>query len=225
MTFLEICQRLRLEAGISGSGPITVINQVGELEKVVKWVLAAYESVQNEYATWKFLQTSFSFPTIIGTQAYTPASVSLDELATWKFDREDDLTIYSSVSDEQYLTYVPWDDFQGAYMFGSARTESERPSVVTIKPDNSMLLWPIPNEIYTVTGEHFKKAQVMTENIDTPIIPSQHHMIIVWRALMYYGAFAAATEKYTHGQNEYQKILRKMENTLLPDLLYGEPLV
>jgi hypothetical protein len=225
MTFLEICQRLRLEAGISGSGPITVINQVGELEKVVKWVLSAYESVQNKYATWKFLQTSFSFPTIIDTQAYTPASVSLDELATWKFDKENDLTIYSSVSDEQYLTYVPWDDFQGAYMFGSARTESERPSVVTIKPDNSMLLWPIPNEIYTVTGEYFKKAQAMTENTDTPIIPSQHHMIIVWRALMYYGAFAAATEKYAHGQNEHRKILRKMENTLLPDLLYGEPLV
>jgi len=225
MNFLSLCQRLRSEAGIAGSGPSSVIGQTGELGRVVSWVLSADEDIQNTYATWKFLQTSFTFPTINTIQSYAPGDVSLSDLATWKHDRIDDLTIYSSVSDEQYLIFIPWDEFQGAYMFGSTRTQTGRPTIVTIKPDNSMCLWTIPDGVYTVTGECYKKAQVMTVDASEPIIPSQFHMIIVWRALMLYSAFSGAPDLYAHGQNEYRNMLRKLERDQLPELGWGPSLV
>lgn len=224
MTFLEMCQRLRLEAGIPGSGPASVIGQTGQLEKVVEWILSAYENIQNVYTTWNFLRNDFTFPTIANIQNYTPTAVDLTELATWKAKENNDLTIYSSVSDEQYLTVVPWDEFKAVYMFGTSRTQTGRPTVAAIKPDNSMSLWPIPDAVFTVTGEYYKKAQTLSVNTDTPIIPSQFHMAIVWRALMYYGADYAAEEKYSHGQNEYKNLLRKLEKNQLPKFLYGEPL-
>lgn len=224
MNFLEICQRTRLEADITGSGPASVVGQSGELEKVVEWVLTAYDDIQNLYSTWRFLRTDFTFPTIVDTQNYTPDAVDLADLATWKAEKDDDLTIYSAVADEQHLAIYPWNDFRSVYMFGTNRTQTERPTVATIKPDNSMSLWPIPNAIFTVTGEYYKKAQTLSANTDIPIIPSQFHMAIVWRAVMFYGADYAAIEKYDHGQNEYKAILRKMELNQLPKLSYGAPL-
>ena len=224
MTFLELAQRLRQEAGIAGSGPATVIGQTGELGRIVSWVLSADEDIQNTYANWKFLQTSFTFPTIDTIQSYAPADVSLSDLATWKHDRIDDLTIYSSAADEQYLIFIPWDEFQGAYMFGSTRTQTGRPTIVTIKPDNSIYLWTIPDDVYTVTGEYFKKAQAMSVDISEPIIPSQFHMIIVWKGLMLYSAYNSAPDLYAHGQAEYRNILRKLEKSQLPEIELGEPL-
>ena len=223
MTFLEICQRLRSEAGISGSGPTTVVSQTGEIGRVVEWALSAYEDIQNKHTTWEFLQEDFTFSTVDGTQSYAPADVDLDDLGSWKTG-DADLTIYSSVADEQYLIYCMWENFKINYMFGSTRTQEGRPTIVTIKPDNAMLLWTIPDAVYTVTGEYYKKAQTMALDADEPIIPSQFQMIIVWRGLMFYGAYSGDSSAYTHGEREYKNLLRKLEKEQLAAFNWGAPL-
>jgi len=35
MNFLQLAQRVRQEAGISGDGPVSVVNQTGEMKRVV----------------------------------------------------------------------------------------------------------------------------------------------------------------------------------------------
>lgn len=221
MTNIELCQRLRQEAGIAGSGPSTVVSQSGELERVVSWINSAYEDIQNIRATWRFLQESFTFSTIDGTQNYTPSDVSLSDLSAWKTDC---FTLYSSESDEQDLTYLLWKNFKRTYIFGANRSVSTRPTMFTVKPDNSVSLWAIPDAVYTVTGEYYKKAQSMSANDDEPLIPSQFHMIIVWKALMLYGAYSGASDVYTHGEREYKNYLRKLEADQLPKITFGEPL-
>ena len=84
--------------------------------------------------------------------------------------------------------------------------------------------WARENDIYTVNGEYYKTAQTMTANADTPLIPERFHMAIVWRALMLYGAWAAANEKYAHGQNEFQKLMFQLEYDQREDMTFGEPL-
>ena len=64
----------------------------------------------------------------------------------------------------------------------------------------------------------------MAANIDVPIFPSRYHMAIVWKALMYYAAYAAADEKYAHGQNQYKAMKAQMEFSELDDMTFGEPL-
>jgi len=224
MNFLELVQRLHSEAGIQGAAPATVIGQTGMNLRVVNWTLTAYEEIQGLHETWLFRQEEFSFPTIATVQNYTTASVSLDDLAAWKIEPDGSgIRIYSAVSDESDLSYYPWDQFRAIYKFGSFRTQSERPSEFSIKPDMSMDLWPIPDAVYTVNGEYIKKVQTMTANDDEPVIPD-YHMIIVWRGLMYYGAFEGANDAYSHGQTEYKKLLAKLTINQLPKIVWGAPL-
>ena len=224
MTFLEMAQRLRQEAGIAGTGPSTVLAQTGEAGRVVDWILEANDDIQNIRATWKFLQESFSKSTVDGTQNYTLSDLSLTDLGSWKLGEDTDMTIYSSAADETFLLYVPWDEFRALYLFGANRSSSGRPTVVTVKPDNSISFWPIPDAVYTFTGEYFKKAQTMTADDDESLIPSQFHMIVVWRGLMFYGAYSGAADAYTHGNNEYKSLLKKLEKSQLPKIGWGEPL-
>jgi hypothetical protein len=221
VNFLSLCQRLRQEAGLSGSGPTSVLSQAGEMKRVVDWVSSAYEDIQNLHATWRFLRNDFSFSTIASTQDYTPAAVSLTEHASWV---KNDIRLYSAVNDEDFLEYYPWEIFRQAYLFGSHRTLTGRPQVVTVKPNNALCFWPIPDAVYTTTGEYYKTAQIMTANASTPVIPSRFQMIIVWKALTHYGAYAGADEKYAHGTNEYKKLLSMLEYDQLEDTTFGEPL-
>lgn len=221
MNYLALCQRLRQEAGLSGTGPISVLNQTGEMKRVVDWVAAAYEDIQNLHATWRFLRTSFSFSTINTVQDYTPATVSLTDHATWI---KQDIRLYSAVSDEALLAYYPWEMFRQAYFIGSNRTLTGRPSAVTVRPNNALALWSIPDDVYTVNGEYYKTAQTMSANDSNPLLPARFHMIIVWKGLIYYGAYAGADERYVHGQNEYRKLIAHLEQDQLEDMTYGGPL-
>lgn len=221
MNFLSLCQRLRQEAGLSGTGPASVLSQTGEMLRIVGWISAAYEDIQNLHATWRFLRNDFSFPTIVDNQDYLPTAVALNEFASWI---KNDMRIYSVAADESALEYYPWEMFRQAFFFGSQRTTKGRPTVVTVKPNNALAFFQVPDAVYTVTGEYYKSAQVMTDNVSVPVIPTRYQMIIVWKALTYYGAFAAADEKYAHGNNEYKKLIAQLEMAELEDMTFGEPL-
>jgi len=219
-----MCQRLRQEAGISGTGPATVTGQTGEMKRVVDWILAADEDIQNEHATWRFLRESFDFVTIASNQEYTAASVSITDLASWI---KRDIRVYTTLtpSNESYLEYVDWDEFRAGYMFGASRTQEERPSIVSIKPNNSLMFWPTPNSaLLTVDGEYYKTAVTMTADANTPQYPARFHMAAVWRGLMYYGDYAAAPEKYEKGEDEFNRLMRRLELDQLEEVGYGEPL-
>lgn len=224
MTFLELCQRLVSESGTTGTGPTSVLNQVGEYARIVNWVHSAYEDVQNAYQDWRFLTTDVEFPTVADTQAYTPTEAGYTDLAKWKTANYGDFRAYTAFGNEQYLDYLPWSVFRTAYLFGSSRTQTGKPIVYSVKPDNSIIFYPIPDAGYTISGEYYKVPDVMTVNTSVPIIPARFQLVIVWRALMLYGAFEAADEKYAHGQNEYKKLFGKLKKDQGPTPSFGAPL-
>lgn len=210
---------------MSGTGPTAVTSQTGEMQRVVEWILSAYRSIQNLHPNWHFLQNDFSFQTVASTGNYTKTTASLPELGSWKTDNFSVYLTATGVNAEQDLIYIPWDEFSRGYMFGSTSTQEGIPIVCTVRPDQSLQLWPIPNDIYTVKGEYYKRAQTMTANADEPLIPLAFQDAIVWRALMLYGAYAAADEKYSHGQNEYKSVLSRLEMNQLPEMLMAETML
>ena len=222
MNKLILLQRLHSEASVAGNAPTTTINQTGIIAKLVNWIDFAYEDVQNLHPTWNFLREDFSFSTTSGTQEYTATDASISDLASWKTD---DIRIYKFISDESQLYYVNWDLYRTTYLIGSTRTTSSRPSIISVKPNMSLILWPIPDDTYTVNGEYFKQPDIMSLDSDVPIIPSQFHMILVWRALMFYGAKMGAADIYTHGYNEYKRMLRRLEMNQLEHFTWGPSLV
>lgn len=221
MNFLSICQRLKREARISGASntPATVVSQTGEMLNLVEWVQAAYQDVQNEEINWDFLLNSFTFQTIAATSTYTPIAASLPELLSWRTDREDSMSCYltaTGVADQQYVREISWDEMNRYRYFGSNGTQTGRPLEFAIKPNNSIIFWPIPSAAYTIVGEYYKQPQSIAEDADIPIFPAAYHMILVWLALRYTGAYQSAPEKYAHGDNEYRRLMNALRANQLP---------
>ncbi len=223
MNFLQLCQRTRQEAGISGTGPTTVASQTGELGKVVDWVLTAYEDIQDESKAWRFLRFDFSFPMIAASSTYLPSAVALAEHAKWKSDSLRCYLTATGVSDEQFLVECDWDTFRNDRLLGTI--QAGRPSEFAIRPDESLVFWPTPDAIYTAVGEYWKRPQTMTVNADEPLFDRTFHMAIVWKAVMYYATDQGAAELYATSEREYKRVLRKLKRKYLPTFTLGGPLV
>ena len=222
MTRLELCQRLRSECvGVSGSGPTSTLNQSGDMLRVVNWIDSAYEDIQNLDPRWNFLRKTFSFNTVAAQQGYTQTQAGAADQGTWKLDHVKSYLTSEGSAGEIIMSAPDWESFYQVYMLGATRTQTGRPLVVTEKPDRSLALWPIPDAIYTVTGEYWRAPHQMTADAHVPILPEQFHMLIVWRALVFYAGHAAAPETFTVGQAEHKRLLSMLRRHQLPPVQWA----
>jgi len=225
MNFLSGVQRLRLEAGVAGNGPSTVLGQTGELDQLVRWYQSAYEDIQNIHHDWLFLRNDFSVAFAIGDNVQTYTDAAITSFGQWVPNSFRAYNTSIGVSDEHHLCDVEWDTFRQFYVFGTQRTQTGTPIAITRKPDDSLMIYPIPDVAHTVVGEYFKAPQTLTSDTDSLIIPEKYQMIVVWRALMFFAAHNAEADKYSHGEREYKRILRKMSAHELPQIRWGGPFV
>lgn len=220
MTFLELCQRLRMEAGIAGTGPATVANQIGEAGRLVEWVKSAYQDIQDKDPHWQFLQKSATFNTISGQNSYPPSIAT--RLADWK---QDTLRCYEiTQAGEWRLRQWPWDNFRDTRLYGSSASQTGRPQDFAIDPQQNLVLWPTPDigfdGGYTITGEYYQSAADFTVDADTPVFP-RYHLAIVYNALMRYAAYAGEPALYAQAQKEYGRLINKLELEYTPALMLG----
>ena len=105
------------------------------------------------------------------------------------------------------------------------RSTQSRPVSWAVAPDHSLVLGPVPNDVYTVVGEYFKEPTMMSADTDTSAIPSRYQMVIVYRAMMKYAPYEAAGEIYQAGKDEYRKMLDALEINQLPKMQLAGALV
>ncbi len=105
MDFLALCKRTRELAGIAGTGPATVVGQVGELGRLVNWVAKSWIDIQNLHKTWNFLITDLSFQTVASQGDYTLSDMSASTLRQLDMDSLRCQTV--SIADRQFME--PWD--------------------------------------------------------------------------------------------------------------------
>ena len=127
-------------------------------------------------------------------------------------------------SDEQYLIYLPYDEWRDMWDYGSNATMTGRPMYFTVAPDLSIKLGPIPSAAYTIRADYQKKATEMSGDTDTPGMPSQFHQAVVWKGLMYYGGYESAPEAFSRGQGEFKNIIFSLRMNQLPAMLMSGPL-
>lgn len=222
MNYLELCQRLVREAPITGNGPTSVVGQTGSMRQVVGWVNSAYLSIQAMHPGWLFMADEFEFPTKIGESTYTPVDAGISNLETWS-TKQCDMKIYESLHDEGFVTYLPWEQFR-LLLVGNGRILSGRPTTYTIKPNNSLMFYPIPDKDYMVTGQYHMQPVSMTANTDIPIFPAKYHEAIMWLALTMYCAYVSIPDLYAQANDKYRLLVRKLEMEQLPRIKYGAPL-
>ena len=222
MNFLELCQELVREAGISGS-LASVEGQTGEMLRAVNWVRKAYVDIQNEHSDWNFMRADAIFDVDTLNVTYTAAALGVAGFGEWRFIGND-WRAYSKdlgVIDEQELIFLPYDHFRRVYDRGQNRIMTGRPQYITERPDQSLQIWPKPDQFYTVVGEHYREPVRMSASEDVPLFKARFHDVIVYRALMYYGQFEGDATVHAAGQAECNRILKMMNSFYLPDIEQG----
>lgn len=223
MTFLELCKAVRREAGISGTGPTSVLNQSGEMGRIVEWVKSSWTEIQMLRQNWMWMRGEFSFQTTTSDYDYTAAEVGIpSRFRMWDMESMRIYLTSEGVANEWALPYLGYNDYLRIYLTGTQT--SNRPTCHAIGPSLKLLLGPKPNGIYTVTGEYWKSAQTLAADEDVPELPSEYHELIQWWALEHYALFESAGEVLVRAQKKIRLYRSRLENNQLPMLEAADPL-
>lgn len=225
MNFLQLAQRLRQEAGAAGTGPTAVTNQIGEAARFVDWINTAWLEIQGLHDTWGFMREPFEFTTAAGTGQTTPDEAGLTDFRYWHRDTLRCWRTSLGISDEQWLVEWEYQVFRDTYRFNQNRDLVGRPLVFAVQPNSKALMYgPLMDVGYTVVGEYQRVPTPMVAATDEPDLQSHQHMIIVYKALEYYGLYESAGEVITRAQKQYAALLSQLEREQLQALYLGNPL-
>lgn len=130
-------------------------------------------------------------------------------------------TTFAGLKSEIFMGYIEYESWRDGYEYGALRQIQTRPDVITITPDKSIGVGPFPIDGYTVVGDYWRVPSEMAANTDTPSLPTQFHMAIVYRAMMSYGAFEAAPEVYQRGEKEFNKLMHRLHFSQMPEITVG----
>ena len=96
-TYLDLCQQLVEDAGISGTFT-SVAGQSGEFKRVVDWIARATTEVEGLWFNWDFLHVFHSFSTVIGVRDYpAPADHNFWDNETFQIP-----------ANQQSLQFIQW---------------------------------------------------------------------------------------------------------------------
>jgi hypothetical protein len=222
MTFLELCQRARQECGASGSGPSTVSGQQGQLKKIVDWVAQAWLEIQGMRPDWRFMVKEFSFTTTAATRDYSADDLSITDLDQWDTDSFLIYKTATGASDQGALPFLPYLTWRDGYRARMTDRADDRPILFTLKPDGELRFEPRPDASYTIEGDYQRTLQTFTDNTDEPTgLPSKFHMMIVFKAMQYYGFHESAPDVLANGEALFEQWLPKLEREQLPPMTIG----
>jgi len=207
-TFLQLCQAARRSFGISGTGPSSVANQVGILEKLIEWVQISDMETQSRWNDWDFLHVpNWTSPTIIGVPEITAPA----DIGTWD---ENSFYLDYSTADFKRLTplgYVEWRN-----VFRNGVKTNQKPDFCVVMPNQNLWLESPPDAIYSFSADYWKRPVKMVNNTDTSQIPEEYERIILARAKMMYAEDQGAGEVLVAAQIEFDDLLDKLEAKYLP---------
>jgi hypothetical protein len=224
MNLLQLVNQTRVECGVSGPTLSSAQNLSGESARILAWVQQAWIDVQTSKEDWLFLRETFEFNTVASQWEYTAANAGLTDFGNWKRDSFRASSVNNLYRDEQLLNYMDWTTYRNLYRYANMRNTLARPVVVSITPNKDLAFGSTPDQIYTINGEYYTQPVSLTADTDIPGIPARFHMIIVYRAMMYYAGYESAAEVLARGDFEYRRLYSRMEIDQLPTIVSGPPL-
>jgi hypothetical protein len=227
MNFLQLVNRARVECGTSNASvPLsTVQGLTGESARIASWINSAWVDVQTAKEDWQWMREPVQLNLITQQQIYTPADAGVGStFGNWKRDSFRCSSVGQNYADEQLMNYMDWTTFRNLYQYGNMRQTFARPVVVTITPDKALGFGSIPDQPYVITGEYYRAPVELSADTDTPDIPERFHLMLVYRAMMFYGGYEAAPEVFQRGEYEFKRLMNRLEIDQLPTLIAGAPL-
>jgi hypothetical protein len=212
-TYLEICNDVRFEAGLSGV-PLTGISSAKGIDKrITGWVRQAWLDIQEYRNDWPWMTQTVGFVTSPGKQTYSPAELLFSDLGEWVLDGALSFKTATGLSAGYWLdphTYSAWwtKDRIGIQQSGA-------PAKIFVSPtDFSLMLHPVPDAEYTISLRYRRTPQVLTNPLDVPQFPvnNEYREMIKWKALIYYAWHDGSPDTAIAGEVSYANMLSKLDN-------------
>lgn len=208
MNRLDLVRRLISESGTTALALGTTLNQRGDALNFVNWTDDAWleiQGLQNWPSLWEDAQVTIQ----------AGASSAVGALSQKRYTKD------SGRVGGGFIEYVPWDRFRLSW-----------PSVIpgasitawTIRPDRSIAVNAQVSADTVLMVERYRMPGRLTADADEPLLFAEHHMMIVWRALMLYAGFDEAGVAYKRAAAEYAQMKRLAAGDL-PTMEAGEPLL
>lgn len=231
MNFLELAQRLRQECGVAGTGPLSTQNQIGEAKRLVDYINTAWLEIQGLHDNWNFMRWPFEFDTVAGgTGDYTPSGgpgvgAGLSDFRYWHCETLRAQRKSIGLPDQQWLVQWEYQVLRDTYRFNVNVEITGRPVVFAVKPNGKALMFgQIPDDVYTITGEYQSIPKPLVGDSDEPTIPTHLHMVIVYKAMEYYGMYEAASEVIARAKVGYSQLMNILEREQLQEVYLANPL-
>lgn len=212
MNLLELAQRTRQECRVPGSGPLAVTGQTADYTRILTWCDAAWQEIQRSNRFWRWMRQSASCATVNAQPTYSATDFGIAAtFGRWALDYASGDTFRNydtaaGITSEVPMWPMDYDDWRDTYLFGASRTTYARPAVIALAPNNSLACGPIPAAGYTLIGDYYTKPTSLTAADDEPEMPEQFHLMIVYKAMQFYGMSEAAPEVYDAGVLWYKQM-------------------
>lgn len=202
-----MAQTVRQLVGLQGLGP-SAVDATGAEGMFLVLVRNAWTHIQNSRKYWKWLRTESSFNTAIGTTTYTITTIFSP---TNRFKRWYKDTFMIRVDGQKSsMRYLDYDYFMWKY---ANADDNGVPFEFTIRPRDSAIIIAPPDKVYTIYADYHKTNQTLSLATDTPEVPSDYHMLIVYEAVNRYAISVGMTSLY----QEYKQLYNELWGDLLRD--------
>ena len=196
-----MAQKVRQLVGMQGTGPSSV-DATGSDAIFLEVVKNAWTDIQNYRPEWKWLRANKTFNLVAGTSTYTPAAIfgPTNRFKSWYND-----TFYILVSGKKTpLRFLEYDVFRYYHINDSTQTT---PNEFTIRPNDSAVLFTLPDSNYGIDCDYKKTVQSLTLATDIPECPEDYHMLIVYEALARYAISIGAGYLYDEYNQKASELL------------------
>jgi hypothetical protein len=127
------------------------------------------------------------------------------------------------VTDQQFLTFWPWDKFSSTYNIRAPQTI--RPYIFTIRPNGHIMFQTLMDVPYTLTADVYLAKDTPATDTAVPLLPDEFRMLIVWEAVKLYAGFEGDGALLGHATTNARKLRAEMEDAWLPEEEAPAPLV
>lgn len=212
MTYLELVQFAMRRAGVREDMPSTLVGASGIVLDFAEWVNDAWEEIQieRENPPWWFRTLPDQTLAIVsGTDEYSmPAGL---ETIDW-----DTITAYTtSKVDETKVYYIPYLDWRMGY--DTATYTTGRPQKITLKPDNSLAVFPVPDADYTMRFNGILDLEELSADADTPTgLPAMYHRVLGWDAVRKFAEHHEDGTMLAKAQGRHKKYYKRVLARQLP---------
>jgi len=213
MNRLTLAQALKREARVGGSGPTTTIGQTGEYGDLVRWIDEAWALISGQIM-WGFLWEQATITILNGTNV--PA---VQTVAAHRYIQETARFVVGAAP----LQYYPWAMFDQRNPV--SLMQPGIPLAWSVRPDRQFVVSSLVTADTAIEVQRYKNPIVMTADADIPALDPEHHMMIVWRALMLYAGNDEAGSLYKFAKLNYDERHEILGLVDLPDITFGRALL